>query len=72
MHNGGIAEFPRMKRRLQSVLPDEIFNVPSGNTGSYPAPNPNPNPLLMIAIIRFRMGIRTILIEGKPGRSQIS
>ena len=70
MHNGGIAEFSRMKRRLQSVLPDEIFNVPSGNTGSYPAPNPNP--LLMIAIIRFRMGIRTILIEGKPGRSQIS
>ncbi|KAL5535387.1 DUG3 [Sanghuangporus sanghuang] len=34
MHNGAIAEFPRIKRRLQSTLPDEIFNVPNGNTDS--------------------------------------
>jgi glutamine amidotransferase len=35
MHNGSIAEFGRFKRRLQSMLPDEIFNVPQGNTGRY-------------------------------------
>ena len=34
MHNGGIAEFERIKRRLQSLLPDEIFAVPQGNTDS--------------------------------------
>ncbi|GJE87680.1 class II glutamine amidotransferase [Phanerochaete sordida] len=34
MHNGGIAEFPRIKRRLQSYLPDEIFDMVSGNTDS--------------------------------------
>ena len=34
MHNGGIAEFARIKRRLQSTLPDEIYNVPKGNTDS--------------------------------------
>ncbi|KAL5519089.1 DUG3 [Sanghuangporus vaninii] len=34
MHNGAIAEFTRIKRRLQSTLPDEIFNVPNGNTDS--------------------------------------
>lgn len=33
MHNGGIADFAKIKRRLQSSLPDEIFNVPQGNTG---------------------------------------
>ncbi|EJD04100.1 N-terminal nucleophile aminohydrolase [Fomitiporia mediterranea MF3/22] len=34
MHNGGITEFSRIKRRLQSTLSDEIFNVPNGNTDS--------------------------------------
>ncbi|KAH8120170.1 N-terminal nucleophile aminohydrolase [Phellopilus nigrolimitatus] len=34
MHNGGIAEFTRIKRRLQACLPDEIYNVPNGNTDS--------------------------------------
>lgn len=34
MHNGGIADFAKIKRRLQSSLPDEIFNVPQGNTDS--------------------------------------
>ena len=36
MHNGGIAEFPKLKRRLQSTLPDEIYDIPNGNTGSSP------------------------------------
>jgi len=34
MHNGGIAEFSKVKRRLQQSLPDDIFNVPQGNTDS--------------------------------------
>ena len=34
MHNGGIAEWERIKRRLQNLLPDEIFAVPQGNTDS--------------------------------------
>lgn len=34
MHNGGIAEFPKIKRRLQSYLSDEIFNMVNGNTDS--------------------------------------
>lgn len=34
MHNGGIAEFPKIKRRLQSYLSDELFNFVSGNTDS--------------------------------------
>jgi glutamine amidotransferase len=33
MHNGGIADFPLIKRKLQAVLSDEIFNVVQGNTG---------------------------------------
>lgn len=34
MHNGGVADFPKIKRRLQSYLPDEVFNMVSGNTDS--------------------------------------
>ncbi|EKM61102.1 uncharacterized protein PHACADRAFT_134287 [Phanerochaete carnosa HHB-10118-sp] len=34
MHNGGIAEFPKIKRQLQSYLSDEIFDMVSGNTDS--------------------------------------
>lgn len=33
MHNGGIAEFSFIKRRLQSTLPDVAFNMVQGNTG---------------------------------------
>lgn len=36
MHNGGIAEFSRIKRRLQSYLPDPIFEMVTGNTGVCP------------------------------------
>ncbi len=35
MHNGGLAEFPKYKRKLQQLLPDQIFNEPLGNTGMY-------------------------------------
>ena len=34
MHNGRIAEFHKIKRRLQSTLPDELFNFVTGNTDS--------------------------------------
>ena len=33
MHNGGIADFPLIKRKLQVNLSDEVFNVVQGNTG---------------------------------------
>lgn len=33
MHNGGIADFPKLKRRLQRDLPDVAFNMVQGNTG---------------------------------------
>ncbi|KAF9513254.1 hypothetical protein BS47DRAFT_1344497 [Hydnum rufescens UP504] len=34
MHNGGIAEFDKIKRKLQASLSDELFLVPQGNTDS--------------------------------------
>ena len=34
MHNGGVAAFPQIKRKLQSYLSDELFNMVSGNTGT--------------------------------------
>ncbi|KAH7916400.1 N-terminal nucleophile aminohydrolase [Hygrophoropsis aurantiaca] len=49
MHNGGIADFHLIKRRLQTALTDEIFNVVQGNTdsewafGLFLAQLPNPN-----------------------------
>ncbi|KAG0178258.1 hypothetical protein DFQ29_003695 [Apophysomyces sp. BC1021] len=34
MHNGGIAEFDKIKRKLQATLPDELFLFVQGNTDS--------------------------------------
>ncbi|KAF8632548.1 hypothetical protein AX15_001763 [Amanita polypyramis BW_CC] len=34
MHNGSIGDFPRIKRKLQSTLPDIAFNAVHGNTDS--------------------------------------
>jgi len=34
MHNGGIEQFSKIKRRLQQQLPDDIFHVVNGNTDS--------------------------------------
>lgn len=34
MHNGCIADFHKIKRRLQNDLSDEMFSVPQGNTDS--------------------------------------
>lgn len=33
MHNGGIADFHLIKRRLQKELPDAAFDMVQGNTG---------------------------------------
>lgn len=35
MHNGGLAEFHLIKRKLQSCLPDVAFNMVNGNTGQH-------------------------------------
>lgn len=35
MHNGEIADFPRIRRSLQAGLSDEVFNVVLGNTGEF-------------------------------------
>ncbi|KAG6856635.1 hypothetical protein H0H87_002225 [Tephrocybe sp. NHM501043] len=34
MHNGGIADFPSIKRKIQSFIPDDIFDKVQGNTDS--------------------------------------
>jgi glutamine amidotransferase len=34
MHNGFISEFPKIKRKLQSLIRDEIFHHVQGNTDS--------------------------------------
>ncbi len=33
MHNGGIADFHLIKRKLIMALPDELFDMVNGNTG---------------------------------------
>ncbi|KAG1217315.1 hypothetical protein G6F35_009267 [Rhizopus arrhizus] len=51
MHNGGIAEFEKIKRKLQNFLPEELYLFVQGNTDSEWAfalflsflPNPNAN-----------------------------
>ncbi|KAG6912001.1 hypothetical protein DXG01_000249 [Tephrocybe rancida] len=34
MHNGGIADFHLIKRKIQTFIPDEIFDTVQGNTDS--------------------------------------
>lgn len=34
MHNGGIASFSKIKRRLQAFLPEELYQYPQGSTDS--------------------------------------
>jgi len=50
MHNGGITDFPRIKRKLQESLSDEIFEVVQGNTGQ------------LVFMLR-RSGLRSVLIS---------
>jgi glutamine amidotransferase len=65
MHNGGIADFPLIKRKLQAGLTDEVFNVVQGNTGDFLAQFVKTIDLISYRCHeRFRMGLRTISVEG--------
>ena len=72
MHNGGIAEFPMVKRRLQQDLPDAIFDVVQGNTGMHSAPIRRSirylHPSLQCAdcrlTARLGVGVCVILVQG--------
>lgn len=66
MHNGGIAEFPVLKRRLQKDLPDVAFDMVQGNTGMSDSIL---SCLLLIPelqlLSRFGMGVRAVFIKGE-------
>ena len=47
MHNGEIAEFSKIKRKLQATLSDEIFDSVKGNTGKRLYGKNDPGLLLM-------------------------
>ena len=66
MHNGGIADFPLIKRRLQVELSDEVFNVVQGNTGE-DFGSEWICTLWFCCVDRFWMGICSVLV---PCRSQ--
>lgn len=61
MHNGGIADFHLLKRRLQSDLSDDIYNVVQGNTGEHSTPAVFESRLYSR---RLRVRFRTIFVEG--------
>jgi hypothetical protein len=64
MHNGNIAEFNTLKRRLQTDLPDVPFNMVQGNTGTL-----TPSTIIFLvlnrcfSLLRLGMGIRVVLVE---------
>lgn len=60
MHNGGIAEFHKIKRRLQSMLPDDIFETVNGNTGMW---SRSMCDKLFMLPRRFTMGVRSVLVQ---------
>lgn len=35
MHNGGMADFHRIRRKLQTTVSDTAFNMVQGNTGLF-------------------------------------
>ena len=62
MHNGGIADFHLIKRRLQAELSDDIYNMIQGNTGEHNTPangqiviifSQTPNALLLYFCQRY-------------------
>ena len=63
MHNGGIAEFSKIKRKLQHMLPDNIYAVPQGNTGGLSCAIIHMTPVSDLTR-RFGMGICSILVNG--------
>ena len=56
MHNGEIAGFPRIKRKLQVGLSDEIFNSVKGNTGEWHMKEKMFLPLLIL-LCQIRNGL---------------
>lgn len=62
MHNGGIADFYKIKRKLQSSLPDELFNMVNGNTGR--SCDHLGYYVHRLKLDRFAMGIRPLALEG--------
>jgi hypothetical protein len=64
MHNGGIADFPLIKRKLQAGLSDEVFNVVQGNTGGFSLQFETLNFTNGHRYGRLRMGIRIIPVQG--------
>jgi len=65
MHNGGIAEFHHMKRRLQKDLPDVAFDMVQGNTGMS-SQCIHPSTRTQRPILRFGMGVRIVPVQGEP------
>ncbi len=63
MHNGGIAEFGKLKRRLQAALGDELFGFPQGNTGEFCASALSK--LVSTSGDRFGVGVRVVLVNGE-------
>lgn len=61
MHNGGISDFHLIKRKLQSYIPDEIFDAVQGNTGSYFPPRLK---LLIITFIDSEWAFALFLSKG--------
>ena len=61
MHNGGLADFHLIKRRLQTSIPDVAFDMVQGNTGKVQS--------LLVpdkadSMFRLGMGVRVIFVQG--------
>jgi len=63
MHNGGIADFHLVKRRLQAGLSDEIFNIVQGNTGRIFSLGWECE-VHLLSKCRFGVGIRIVSVQG--------
>lgn len=62
MHNGGIADFHKIKRKLQTSVRDEVFDWVTGNTGR-PSQYHVGGADLMPP--RFPMGVCSVSVEGE-------
>jgi len=61
MHNGGIAGFNMIKRRLQADLPNDAFDMVQGNTGAF-----TPSHIL------FWRSTVILVVKTRNGRSRCS
>lgn len=65
MHNGGIADFHLIKRRLQKDLPDTAFDMVQGNTGMALTQCFSVRDLTPFFPLRLRMVLRATTVKGK-------